>query len=194
MAETIQQIESGVQRQPDEPTRSGKQAFQSAAEHWSQRLGELHAMAHIQERPFASDIPIIGRLIVLVREMWNSVAAKWYVRPMVHQQVLFNQRVVVMVQGLLETNVGLYQRLHETNQQLEQTNQQLEQVEARLMSADRDVTCLARYAADAQYRTRQKEHQAAKERSTLARRLAEHKDALAALDSRSTVEGRTVVE
>jgi hypothetical protein len=45
----------------------------------------------IKERPFSSSIPIFGPIIVGFRNAWNSVAAKWYVRPIVEQQNQYNR-------------------------------------------------------------------------------------------------------
>jgi septal ring factor EnvC (AmiA/AmiB activator) len=44
----------------------------------------------LQEQPFTSSVPVIGVLIVAFRNMWNSVAAKWYVRSIAQQQSEFN--------------------------------------------------------------------------------------------------------
>jgi hypothetical protein len=54
----------------------------------------LEAVQTIQERPFVSKVPVLGRFIVAVRDLWNSVATKWYVRPLIQQQTDFNTRVV----------------------------------------------------------------------------------------------------
>jgi hypothetical protein len=45
----------------------------------------------LKERPFSSSVPIFGGLIVGIRRAWNSVAAKWYVRPIVEQQNQYNR-------------------------------------------------------------------------------------------------------
>lgn len=50
--------------------------------------------SQVRERPFTSTTPIIGPLLVRFREVWNSVATKWYVRPLLQQQNSFNQLVV----------------------------------------------------------------------------------------------------
>jgi GT2 family glycosyltransferase len=47
----------------------------------------------IQERPFASKSPIIGPAIARFRELWNSVATKWYVHPLIEQQNEINRRL-----------------------------------------------------------------------------------------------------
>lgn len=44
----------------------------------------------LQEQSFTSSVPVIGGLIVAFRNMWNSVAAKWYVRSIAQQQSEYN--------------------------------------------------------------------------------------------------------
>lgn len=57
-------------------------------------VDELEALWKVRESPFTSRMPIVGRWIVAFRNLWNSVAAKWYVRPLLAQQVQFNGAVV----------------------------------------------------------------------------------------------------
>lgn len=45
----------------------------------------------LKEKPFTSSVPVIGGLIVGIRNAWNSVAAKWYIRPIVEQQNQYNR-------------------------------------------------------------------------------------------------------
>ena len=62
-----------------------------------QPVGTLELLSEnqtIQEQPFTSHVPMVGRLIVAFRDLWNSMAAKWYVRPMAQQQSLFNAQLV----------------------------------------------------------------------------------------------------
>jgi len=53
--------------------------------------------AEIVERPFVSSVPLIGSLIAWFRTQWNSVAAKWYVQPMLVQQNEYNRQLVERV-------------------------------------------------------------------------------------------------
>ena len=50
--------------------------------------------SQVQERPFTSNTPLIGSLIVRFRTFWNSIAAKWYIRPLLQQQNSFNRLTV----------------------------------------------------------------------------------------------------
>jgi GT2 family glycosyltransferase len=62
-------------------------------------LQKLRQSMTLREQPFSSEVPVLGTLIVAVRTLWNSVATKWYVRPLVHQQSVFNTEVVSYLQG-----------------------------------------------------------------------------------------------
>ncbi len=55
---------------------------------WLQEKGE------IVERSFESNVPVFGPFIAWFRTMWNNVAAKWYVRPMLAQQNEYNRLLV----------------------------------------------------------------------------------------------------
>jgi GT2 family glycosyltransferase len=57
-------------------------------------LSELAENQILREQPFTSQAPVFGRLIVAFRNLWNSVAAKWYVRPLTQQQSQFNAQLV----------------------------------------------------------------------------------------------------
>jgi GT2 family glycosyltransferase len=62
-------------------------------------LDELDDLWEVQEQPFESSLPLLGPLIVLLRSTWNSVATKWYVRPLLRKQVQFNGAVVRAIRG-----------------------------------------------------------------------------------------------
>ncbi len=66
----------------------------------SQLTDELASKSHVEERPFVSHKPLIGPLIVFIREMWNSVSTKWFVRAILQQQNEFNEAVVRAVNEL----------------------------------------------------------------------------------------------
>jgi hypothetical protein len=56
-------------------------------------LGELNRRWVIREVPFTSDVPVIGGLIVTVRNFWNWMSTKWYVQGLLQQQTEFNALV-----------------------------------------------------------------------------------------------------
>jgi hypothetical protein len=47
----------------------------------------------LQEQPFYSDKPLVGPLIVWFRTLWNNVATRWYVIPIMQQQTEINHRL-----------------------------------------------------------------------------------------------------
>jgi hypothetical protein len=57
-------------------------------------LDQLRATTTLQEYRFRSQVPLIGPLIARFREIWNGVATKWYVRPLIQQQNEINQQLV----------------------------------------------------------------------------------------------------
>lgn len=63
-------------------------------------LQPLHDLAELREQPFHSDVPLIGGLIARFRSAWNSVATKWYVRPIMAQQTAYNQAVLAYLEQL----------------------------------------------------------------------------------------------
>ncbi len=63
-------------------------------------LGELEKGQMLREQPFTSHVPAFGRLIEGFRELWNSMAAKWYVRPIAQQQSVFNSQLVSYLQSV----------------------------------------------------------------------------------------------
>jgi hypothetical protein len=95
--------------------------------------------AWVEERPFMSETAVVGGLIVRFRQLWNSVAAKWYIRPLLRQQNEFNQ---LIAQSIYEQNEWLIAQDHEQTAnnhniaeltvQLIQTNRLLHSIDERL--------------------------------------------------------------
>jgi len=57
-------------------------------------LDPLRATTTLHEYRFRSQVPLIGPLVARFRELWNGVATKWYVRPLIQQQNEINQQLV----------------------------------------------------------------------------------------------------
>jgi archaellum component FlaC len=64
----------------------------------------------VVERPFTSDVPIIGPLIVFVRERWNRFAAKWYVLKVQEQQNRFNWLILELAHQVADIRAGMEDR------------------------------------------------------------------------------------
>ena len=92
-------------------------------------LDPIRARAILHEHRFSSSAPVIGPLIAWLRERWNSIATKWYVRPLIQQQNEFNLLVVERLANLEIRLVG--QAAH-----LDHLSQTAEALEARLIALE----------------------------------------------------------
>ena len=72
----------------------------SASEPVQAILQQMAADGRLREYEFVSHAPLIGPLIARFRRMWLSVAARWYVLPVLRQQSRFNAQVVDILQRL----------------------------------------------------------------------------------------------
>ncbi len=69
-------------------------------------LAALAAAQTVHEQPFRSDAPLVGPQIARMRDSWNSVSTKWYVRPLLEQQNRFNAAVTAALRALTEEVEG----------------------------------------------------------------------------------------
>ena len=53
----------------------------------------LREAGMVVERPFTSNVPLLGPLVARFRTAWNNVAARWYVSHLTRQQNEFNQQI-----------------------------------------------------------------------------------------------------
>ena len=60
-------------------------------------LIDLMLMLHLQEPEFTSETPILGTLIIRLRQLWNWMSTKWYVRPIIKQQSTVNGQIAVLL-------------------------------------------------------------------------------------------------
>jgi len=105
---------------------------------------ELLEKSQIKERPFVSETAVIGGLIAKFRELWNSVATKWYIRPLLQQQNEFNrliaravyeqdERLIAQDRDRVDSNSNIA----ELTSQLIQTNRLLNSIDERLSRLER---------------------------------------------------------
>lgn len=99
----------------------------------------LFAQAQIKERPFTSATPVIGPLLAWFRAMWNSVATKWYVRPILAQQNAYNHQVALRLKlqdGRLvaqdEEQTAQARNIAELTAQVVRLNQRVAELEDQL--------------------------------------------------------------
>jgi len=147
MPERLAEMRSTIAELREDARRERERASQVRS-----LLVDLETRWNVQERPFVSRLPLLGPLVVRIREAWNSVSTKWYVRPMIQQQVDFNAAVVRALaevareSGALESPAIAYaavlgQRLRLVE---EQSGQGLNGIEERLARLEETVADLRR--------------------------------------------------
>ncbi len=103
-----------------------------------EHLAELDSLYVIHEQPFTSSLPVVGPLIAWFRERWNRISTKWYVRPLLEQQIRFNAALVTVLQDLYQfhrtSSLDLVRRMDALFEPLEQnragTNARLQDLSA----------------------------------------------------------------
>lgn len=83
-----------------EASQAGQAAAQERAAELERLVADLESRWLVREQPFVSRAPLIGRLIAAFRSTWNSVSTRWYVLPLLQQQVEFNGAVARAVAAL----------------------------------------------------------------------------------------------
>ena len=78
--------------------------YLQGADRMQQRLRDLESRAWVRETAFQSQAPVIAKLIVAVRNLWNWMSTKWYVLPMLQQQNSFNVAAAEMIRDLWTLN------------------------------------------------------------------------------------------
>ena len=92
------------------------------------------AKSKVVERPFSSKVPLLGPLIAWFRTMWNSVATKWYVRPMLDQQNEFNR---LSVERIREFESYVYELSSEQDRDLSRMRHDLAVLHMQLFDLNR---------------------------------------------------------
>ncbi|WP_420645712.1 hypothetical protein [Candidatus Leptofilum sp.] len=83
--------------------RPGKTAVHLASTETLNRLMiDLMAQEPLHERPFTSNVPLFGPLIVAFRNAWNSVSTRWYVLPIMQQQIQINKQMQLVINELTQ--------------------------------------------------------------------------------------------
>ena len=89
----------------------------------------------LKERPFQSSVPVIGGLIVGFRNTWNSVAAKWYIRPLIAQQNQYNRLLVEQIEHF-------YSQLVDDARENSEISHDIAEISALLTSMNRSLDSL----------------------------------------------------
>ncbi len=130
---------------------------ESTPKRWSflEAVEDLAQKHPVQPKPFKSDVPIAGPLIAGFREKWNSIAAKWYVLPIVQQVNEFNGVLLdllqVNFQALEERLTAIAQHLADIDLRLANIEIQLQDADVRMIATDRDQVELGRTLAELHY-------------------------------------------
>ena len=67
----------------------------------------------VREKPFRSTTPVVGKAVVRLRERLNNLSTRWYVQPILQQQVDYNASVARTLREIsgqlaeLQARVGL---------------------------------------------------------------------------------------
>ena len=119
-------------------------------------LDQLRSTATLQEYRFRSQVPLIGPLIVRFRELWNGVATKWYVRPLIQQQNEINQQFVAMLATQAAALRTVDSQRAQDEARLARYEEQLADNEARLACYEERLTaCEARLSHSEAHLSRQ---------------------------------------
>jgi len=101
-----------------------------------------------QERPFASSAPVIGPVIVAMRRVLNWMSAKWYVRPILEQQIAFNSAIVQIINELSSSIDSQEQELTQIRDRLAAVLSRLEQEHERTSNIESSLLNQVREAED----------------------------------------------
>ena len=101
--------------------------------HWLQEKG------HLTERPFNSSVPLIGPFIAGFRTLWNNVAAKWYVRPLIQQQNEFN---TLLVQRICHLEDQIYPQIIALDREQTRLNRETAEIALQLAQISRVLHAL----------------------------------------------------
>ncbi len=102
--------------------------------------GRLAAQWEVKEQPFHSNAPVLGSGIAAFREAWNNISTRWYVLPMLQQQVMFNRSVVDSQAESAFTQIAI---LHIMKQVLGSIEDQRRDVAQSVRDIDRLAQALA---------------------------------------------------
>jgi hypothetical protein len=94
-------------------------------------LTELNVHWMVREVPFTSNVPVFGSAIVAVRNAWNWMSTKWYVRPILHQLVGFNALVVRALNESATSQQTLTEELRQQQAEIVHLREEIKELLAR---------------------------------------------------------------
>jgi hypothetical protein len=108
VAQVLAQVRSGVRQRQAEVAAAG-----TGSEEAQHKLLELKTREYVQEPLCVSPRPVLGRLLVFSRKAVFHLFLKWFSRPVLEQQNLYNQTVARLLEDLLKTQEATERRLRE---------------------------------------------------------------------------------
>jgi hypothetical protein len=108
----------------------------------SEGLRRLSAAATLEDRPFRSDVPLLGPLIARFRAAWNDVASRWYLGHLIAQQNEFNR---LAVEQLASYEAEFREQMELLEEQVVITaemQQRVQELQAQLAELDRELVRL----------------------------------------------------
>jgi hypothetical protein len=103
---------------------------------------QLATRWQVTERPFTSNAPLIGPLIVRLRRLWNNVSTTWYVRPLVQQQNEYNHLLRQSIHQLAEVAGELDGRLTAADQEQTELRVQVAELVTAVQQMNRRLAAL----------------------------------------------------
>jgi len=104
-------------------------SYLQSADRTQQRLRDLESRAWVRETAFQSQAPVIAKLIVAVRNLWNWMSTKWYVLPMLQQQNGFNVTAAQMIRDLWTINRSQLTTISLLQERVEMLEAQIKRLE-----------------------------------------------------------------
>ncbi len=102
-----------------------------ATHHIRALLARIAADQTLREHEFRSNLPLIGGLVARLRSLWLSVATRWYVRPVLHQQSQLNATILQALALLHQMTAALAQTQQLETERLRRTAQRHSTLHAR---------------------------------------------------------------
>jgi hypothetical protein len=109
----LQQLRAGVRQRQAELATVGAGTDEARF-----KLVELTSKEYIQEPIPLSPRPVLGKWLVFARKAFFHLFMKWYMRPVLEQQNVFNQTAGRLIQDLIQGQEKLARQLREMDARL----------------------------------------------------------------------------